>query len=1595
MPDIQNTSNVSTNQFTGGMKKDLDPSLLSPDNWLHARNAVNNSHDGKLGDIGSEPANYLCAKIPYTYIGAVYIIDEKWAIFSTNNIDSEIGLFNENDCTYSKIVNDRCLNFRTSSLITGSSKKNFDCTFSVYWDDGFNPSRQLNIDRPIYKIKTTKTVGKCVTPVYSTDLDCEALRLSRLVDTPIASLSKDVSGGSLPNGMYQVAIAYTINEIRVTDYFTPSNPQSLFSHQNLQGSLQVDIANLDKDYEEYELAIISFVGEKIDVRKFGVYGTSQNRISIGFISPQLPVIPLETIPLRTPAYEKSDAMYEVSNHLIRVGIYTKPDFNYQLLANNIVAKWIALELPANYYQKGGNLTSYMRDEVYPFFIRWIYNTGEKSASYVIPGRLPIGSDKSRVGGADVYEIAIDPSITLPEKWKVYNTATTTSTIPYTIDQGTVIAEGYMGYVESTELYPSDKPEIWGSNCGMPIRHHKLPDNSTIHHSGNNGNTINILGVKFENIQHPVDFNGNPIDSIIGYEILRGSREGNKSIIAKGMLNNVAEYDFANGISTTKKGLYPNYPLNDLRTDPFLSTQRVKGGCVGKDYQEMGTYHKDIFTFHSPETQFRNPFLSSSELKIESEEWGNATGSFEPVFNHPKHKMVRDFALFVSGIVGVGAGMIAIKGKKTTTIEGSRPMNIGFTEAGVTEGVSLGSSTVGPLADLGGAIPVNFSLETPGQGGIGVGKNTTQESGFFQGNSALAIAGGTFVFTYFLGKGADEAIKIIKAMLPYQQFAYQYNTHGFYSNYSKPKQGHIRRYITNSEYLDPALQEFGDSYRVNNLFRSRSMILQVNKDIEDPSTIDTSRTTIGELGKWDNPTTQVQTTTSAYYASIRENIDNQYGQVDSIIQVPINQSINFTQPELIKKYSSTPMFGGDIYINRYTEKNSMFFFNDWMFGQLDGYNFDYNLAYNIPYARYWINTQDYDISKLIQPFLKIATGGIVGAELGSLFDSAVGSNLGEIIGGILGTAAGTALSLSDFNNAVLPNDYAHLDRSPSSCGTKISFGMDQAYFYLFANGVRDFFVESEINIAQRDHDDTTASRFYDSNSYTDMSSLFKSDIIKAGNNFKYDYSLSVSKLYQNFISWGNVLPRDYDPTVSEKCYAYYPNRLIYSLPQEIEQKKDAWSAFLANNYKDFHCQVIAVKNVNKTGALIYFRNDSPLMFQGVDTLQTEGGIKITIGDGGLFNQAFQSTTNSDVEYEHGSCQSKWSIVGLPQGLFSISLNQGKIFAYSGGLNDISRDGNKWWFAQYLPSKLLQDFPDFQHYDNPVIGIGALTGYDSTNEVVYFTKKDYALKDQYRGKVSYLSNLDFKTNTGLTIKLGDPIYFEDSSFTISYDTKNRSFISFHDWIPQGMLPSKSHLITIKDGGIWRHNNRCDLFCNFYSIDYPFEIEIPVTTGQEVTTLRSIEYILECYRYTNNCRDQFHILDENFDRAIIYNSEQCSGLLRLVLRPKNDPWVTNSYPLVLPNGIDILYSKEENKYRFNMFKDVVRDRGEFTEKEYPIWNVKPNGYVKELNNLSLNYSKSPLQGKKFRHYTNRLLLRKNKVGSAKMLLKLTNVKQLKSFR
>jgi hypothetical protein len=1354
----------------------------------------------------------------------------------------------------------------------------------------------------------------------------------------------------------------------------------------------------------------------------------------------------------------------------------------------------------------------MRDEVYSFFIRWIYVTGEKSKSYHIPGRIADSKDLTE-------SIGIYPT-ELEYGFEKENTASVTSTTSYTLsDGGVVIAEGNMGYWESSEKYPDRKPEIWNSSydpklsgtsqttwdlCNKPIRHHKMPEDVinnnanysraiTLDGSGNivanpgySGAThLQVVGVKFSNVKPPVyiddDGNAQVVPGISGYEILRGSRTGNKSVIAKGIINNMRVYK---DIDDTL-GLYANYPYNPVKSiggtiDPTLSFTEVNGN--GSNYTAVTESHvkKNFFTFHSPDTSFYKPFLSVKELKIYTE-LGNAKnvkGTFDPVPGHPKQKLITNVASTAALLLGIAEAVFAMKGEEQWQSEGNRALNVGlygvfggafganagawsapfagpqagqvaFTplqtaELGAEIGISSAAQAgLGGFSSLGGASLVtgnnarlynlgaqvaNVGYTAATGGYMGPQLTKVHKEGTLSGMPTPIAAFAALPTLYTLATAAAaKTLDLIYAFVKARSYVYRYASHGFLHKDNVPPSNR-RHYINDSAYLNEGFNMFAN-FKINNINRFKTTLLNTNTDVPFPAITDNTGVSISRnvssnlLDTSDGRTKYyseeivrtISTTASCFYSGIKIRFRNQYGQLDAIRQIPlpcpqiVNNNLaipataieappNSTITTFNVAYETGVLFGGDTYIGRYTEKNTFFYFYDWLYGQPDDTPFNYRSKYLGLYPRYWADFSRYDIDGMIPSMLQ-SLGNPGGWEtpnnqVNLEQEAPTGNGLTGLVGFITEAVSSVfsgLLSLFDLGD----------NENQNNSSNKFSFSIRRGFMYLFNSGVRDFYVESDINVDQRDWGELDEQKHFEI--LSDLKRLFDTRIIKFGNYYKIDPSVSLSKLYYSVVSWGNMQDRDYNPIVAALCYKYLPNRVIYSLPTVLEGKKDGWRLYLPNNYRDFKSKVTAIRPIGKNGALMLFERDSPMQLQGTETLESDTATKITVGDGALFNKPLQSLINTDTSYEYGSCQDKFSILNTPTGIYWISQALGKVFTVGSGLDEISASGMRWWFSKFLPYRILVDFPNFEATDNPVVGVGCQAVYDNDFLMIYFSKRDYELrKDLPEGvTVTYVGGIDFlvksgNRTTGTKIKLGDPTYFNDVSWTVSYDPKMKSWISFHDWHPTLMIPSNQSFITINDNTFWRHNERTDSFCNYYGTDYPFQVEYVVDTGQTVNTLKSIEYLLESYIYDVDGIDRFQILDFNFDELTVYNSEQVSGQLRLNMAPKDNPFGRLNYPTTTASYIDIMYEKVEQKFRVNQFWDVTADRGEYNVNvQRPIWLTGWDGYRRELNPANLNYAKSVFERKKFRHYYNNVLFTRKVSGNAKMLMKISNNKNLFSPR
>lgn len=1630
-----NSSFTSNARFDKSLTTDVNDFHLPENAWTYARNAVNNTKRGDLGKLSTESANKLSAYAPFTVIGNIYVEGDMWVVFSCSKNNSEIGIYHEDADTYTKLVRSKLLNFSKLNLIKGVSRSTFDCGWKIYWDDGRrNPSRFLQLNAVPWVQNCVTDGNGCITCTDTNVLDVDALRLEQYLQTPQMEISKGPSSGNIMNGSYAFTICYTIDQLKISDYFTISNPVSLFTHEGVNNALDLKIKNLDKHFEEYQVVLVSTINNKTSFQILGCYSTSQDSITVDVINPTLPAVEPALLPIVTPVPDTSDAIYKNGEYLIRVGPQYKFDFNYQPLANQIQAYWQIVEYDKDYYKNGGVNVGNMRDEVYPYFIRWIFNTGDKTPAFHIPGRAPqqyyLPSDSANSGQLINEDATCPTTVNKIEDYsakvfEVYNTAAYTKTNMNIVqaDGGVLMSEGVMAFWESTEKYDDKNPSIWNASshtwstpgdsrfdlCGRNIRHHKFPantisqggaENTMTNHYNDDGTKIRVLGVRFDNIKHPVDNQGKRIKNIVGYEILRGSREGNKTVLYKGMLKNMREYYLPKMLNAVeKKGLYVNYPYNFLGADPFLSKALDSDGNPTPTHFETLQYHNAVkcergyindyvlndmvsrnnFSFHSPDTSFKKPFLGQDELKIYGELMGTSYRTIINAQNHPKHKFVTDATMWVSILAGMAYAIAKTQGNvnyEYDTGSGySYPIDIGLstttplatvgTVANLASNVIMAASEatgitkvldlfVGGIANKAGLIaarlPNDIAAAIPATGAT-TGKmkvtytNANQAPFFFQAAQAMPM------LIANMSEGGGQLIQTILSIGSYNQFGLQVVNSCEFNKFIPPIQSNKRKKLDDKRYVNSNLYNFGTDKIVNNLFRSSTVVLKTHTTVSDPTTLDTS---IGmPVSKMPNgkgfDTLALQA--SAHYVALKTRLRNQYGQLYNIVQIPVGRVFYIDNSNL---FNTDIVFGGDTYIGRYSEKNTFYYFNQWMNGEPNGHEFDYTKHFMVNYPTYHMNTEKFELTEFFQSFKDAFKKAVKDVSVGSFF-----------------------------SNLVTPSDKHTLDRLPGGG----FFLLKNAYMYLFNSSVTEFFVESELNIDHRDYGDNTEQQHYPV--LTDLKTMFHPNIIQADNYYKLDDSLSVNFLPQYKTAWSVLQSRNYNPYVAEHCFTYKPKRIIYSLPQTASfqgvslQRKDYWKIFLPNNYMDFNSKVTSIKSINKTGAMILFDSESPGILPGVDELRTNNNLKLIIGDGGLFARGVQRLSNADQSLEYGSSQSFLSVVNTPAGMFWINLNQGKIFKYGNGLEVISLKNNMLWLNTYLPYKLLEEFPMFTEIDNPVAGIGCQTIYDNEYGIIYFCKKDFVVKQECKGKVVYLGKNMFRYNGMLDVEVGDPNVFEDASWTLSYDTKIGEFISFHDWKPDLAMSGKNNFITTNVNGLWKHNVRTDLYCNFYGKDYPFTVEFQLDNKFNTAIMRNVEYYMESWKYANNGYDRFHVLNNGFDEAVVYNSEQCSGLLELVVSPTNDTALLLSYPKVNAHSISIVYSKEEQQYRFNQFWDITNDRGEFSTSHEVIWNTESNGYIRNLNANNLNYKKDDFQLKRIRHNNIKVMLTKHIVGENEMMI------------
>jgi len=1533
-------------------------------------------------------------------------------------IIQEVDVAETGTASFSK--NNCCLNFDVAFPVQAEYRID-DCETKIYYISRNNPPRYFSIEYP-YGRDACGTERTCIKE------SCEDSKIFPDFCVPEVHTVNISSGGQLPAGVYSFAIAYSDEQgLELTDYCDFNNPVPIFERAITEQTeyvtskaIEVEVFHKTRIFEYFNLVVAETVNTTTTYHLVGTYRVNQATdkdqvIYTGdYKSTFSSIVPL----IRSPHYETANIIEKQNDILMLADLEEYPKFNFQRFASRLDLRWETVKMPADGMMDYSSpevayfFRTYQRDEVYGFGIKFKLKNGKYTDVFHIPGRKKTSDDtiiESSFSNQDVYVAKTDCEIPDQlQRWQVYNTAGEGESFALPIDDANSIEKQYncaiyndkrgtFAYWESEEVYPC-YDEIWEQDTdpnapyynpdalgGKPIRHHKFPDSAITHihdHeipsagkldskvSNNSQSWIYPIGVRIVeqtmiNLLNEKNSDGtykytvyDPIrkleipikDVICGYELVRANRVGNKSVIAKGLLYDVGTYT-DNSTGTNQKYYYSNYPYNDLRVDPYLRqdvkwTYESRGRRLGffgieTGLTDLGTDisapldgFKSIretgsafrFNFVSPDTSFQYPKIGT-ELKFETVEVGKVRGHFQQVQDHPQYRFIDKGAYYDAGLI---SALLS--------------------------------------AEFKGESDAEILSVTPG---------LTNKSGINIRYDKLMM-------------NEQIILEIVEKLIPFQNFAYQYNSIATYNQFIKidplrnpAHKGNSKRFIELGYYINERIVQVFDDAPLHNRLRETGVYLKTKFPIthSERQIVDDSRYIATEHGG-DITAEHEKRKTRAIYASVKRQFPNQYGQLQNMRYISTGYKqdlVRLADGSVTLEYKYYPAFGGDTYITPFALKRKHSFFTRNLVNVnaravvVDEMPFDYFLFPNLAYPTYFYGTSN-DVDT-------VDAGDVAGALLLVVAGYAVA------VAATTATGVAGALAILSSNSLVISGINVIWSRFVKRTSLDPIHGLHRYYkrgaFYTASYGIPIFFVESDINTHFRHGRDLDKENFYPNvgGGIPDDWLQERNVPIKFDNFYHYNATYSSQNKSPNF-PYLLKYP-------SLECIVNHQSRVIYSdqaTDMNSNLSTDRWLSYRPGNKYDFPKEGgrLIDLNAGETEKVYARFENTTKVYNARIVLTSTSPYQLEIGNADMFKQKPVDLSNTDLGYI-GSQHKAY--VRTEFGTFWVDAKRGHVYQVSGqGFNEIKTQLNYNWFKENLPFQILKDLPSVDT-DVPSLGIGIVMGWDERFERVFITKKDYRVVPSYRTgntTVDYITDRldpDYRYyvlrtgNTKTRIRLDDTRYFEDKSWTVAYSPKLKNFISFYSFLPNFFVPQLGHFQTIinraQGASIWNHNLSPFVYQTYYGKLYPYILEYAVNSipiNHTVTSVSLFAEIQEYYTrqnyYSLSTADRKNKNTANFTKAIIYNREQSSGIVNLIPEQFGNTRQKLQYPRVGTSGIDTILSRRENKFTFNGFWNIAAQANGQSlwtsdwadlAAQYPIDKL-PN--TKAVRNVSVSFQKNKIK-------------------------------------
>lgn len=1483
------------------------------------RHAMNANLNMKVGGISAEEGfEELSTVLPLgsIFLGSVSVNGKKSIIFSTDDTGkSEIGSFENYE--YKVVLNSPLLNFNMNSIISSTVKKNNDLEDIVYWTDGINPPRMLNIDNPP-TITSADDLNLFFNFKSAITLDLNTVRSF---------------GGALLSGSYQIAVAYLDKDGNGSNIVSITNPINVIGKKSnnvadleIEGyatesvtssSIVIDIDNIDTRYDRLQFFVIhntdGTIGSVKKLSPIKIHSPSRQFIFTG--QETYTGSSLDEISINKTSYDTAKYLTQQDDTLYLANLTRGKDINYQKYANNIEVTAVSKNVSAGNYFVADNgfemgdsdivyyNKSFKRGEVYAFYISFILKDGTESKAYIISGRLPEGTENEPINqiendGNKFFKI--DPSA---KQFHLYARPGSNGLSYWENEQETypdtedfdVYDVKNVGGVAVGSIHDT-KPTLRGA----PVRHHRFPEiqyreitkqNLDPYSNIYSSDFVNILGIEIKNVKIPSEIK----DKVLGFRIYHAEKNASNSLVMGSSLLIPQREDEVGGTKVYKNDLM--HYNTDTESNP----------------KEINT---SIFSVHPFELMRAKENLSALAYVKNYAVAGNERISFE------------------------------------------RPTS------GGTEHVYL-SSDLFPRDKL-----VDNDVNRI---------RVVESSSYIPSNTDLVTVKG-LGFTYDKSSSKEESQILLRLDTPLKQSAYAgKGTSNCIFSWLTTLHAHLKDpfnsfdeqllvwtgiVATDLGRFDPSHPAYGDGHKATGSLEvvdtsqaasGRQAKAAVDCFIKTPITSPIAFNIVYDnviLGTVNLDSSTVDK--GDIVEAIRDEVNgNPSSYPFTAIAYPLVGSIEFTHDN----YSATPngkeitfSMSGNIDFNDFIEMSPELPIS--FFGGLDPNGVVYvrldDAGTGITASYVSGDTEEDVVNKLMYSYnndLNTIKTDYILTSVGNkiYFESRnEGTEWNKLI--TIYTTISVGISVSQLSGGTEHSNSLsrHFGGDTYVCkyGVRVTNDDDNHNKKFLYRAI----VESTDNITMR----------HSGNSFGELNPNLSKHKLNILNYEKDDKDSSNETMWDNFYGYdisyhkqGDTKTAIPNPKYINEYYDF-PTRIIRSQEQDFTSL-DRFRTFLDSDYLDLPKNRGEITNLAILDNILIIHMERALYrTKGREQLVT-GDFRAFLGSGNIFEikpDELRTTTHG-----FAGTSSPKGTVEFEGGYFFINDEAKKIYLMTDGVADLTEIGMRGFFRENL-TWFLDDVIDKKHI--PFIGLSA--DYDSEYNRILFTKVDYSptqeLLDDMANAEEYSVNpppgaykyVTFNYETGkfrqhnhqydFDIEYNSPTYFVDKSFTISYLPEIQAWISFHSYMPLFYFSNSTELFSMDGNSIYKHNNKEEyaLYCTYYNEEqHPFHFQfVENPSPEETKQLVNIEFQL------NSGRGSFNRY-ANFNRFRVRNDYQDSGDIDIRYftlsggnaRSIGDTWRINKFRDIMFEGAlktDLVWHKQKRftgKYALiDLYYDTVDD-------------------------------------------------------------------------